>query len=99
MRTRLLKAAELHEQSDGPTAAPQPDEAIIELQRKAQLDFALEQLDGRCRELLNEIFYADENTSYKDIARKLGIAMNSLGPTRMRCLAKLKKILTELGYE
>jgi RNA polymerase sigma factor (sigma-70 family) len=99
MRTRLLRAAELHEQSEAPVAVPQPDEAIIELQRKAQIDYALEQLGGKCRELLTEIFYASRETSYKDIAHRLGIPMNSLGPTRMRCLAKLKKILTDLGYE
>jgi len=99
MRTRLLRAIELYDQSELSIPTPQPDEAIIELQRKAQIDYALEQLDGRCRELLTEIFYSSGDTSYKEIARKFGIPMNSLGPTRMRCLAKLKEILTEMGYE
>lgn len=99
MRARLLKAAEVHDQSQTPVAAPQPDEAIIVLQRKAQIEYAIEHLDGRCRELLTEVFFAEGDTSYRDIARKLGIPMNSLGPTRSRCLGKLKKILLDLGYE
>ena len=99
MRTRLLKAAEVHDQSQKPPSIMQPDEAIIELQHKAQIEYALEQLDGRCRDLLTEIFFSDSETSYRDIARKLGIPTNSLGPTRMRCLSKLRKILTDLGFE
>ena len=99
MRTRLQRAAEVHDQSQTLVTVAQPDEAIIELQRKAQIEYALEQLDGKCRHLLTEIFFSSGDTSYRDIARKLGIPMNSLGPTRMRCLAKLKKILMDLGYE
>ncbi len=72
-----------------------PDETIMCLQRRAQLELALEQLDGRCRKLMHAIFFADSEKSYREIARDLDMPVNSLGPTRARCLNKLKKILED----
>jgi RNA polymerase sigma factor (sigma-70 family) len=98
-RRRQLKADELHESADAPPEVSQPDEAIMAMQRTAQLELAVEQLDDRCRRVLTEIFLAPEDLSYRDLALRLGMAENSLGPTRMRCLKKLRKILERMGYE
>jgi DNA-directed RNA polymerase specialized sigma24 family protein len=78
--------------------SPLPDEDVALLERQAHLEHALSLIDPRCRTLLAELFFAPEERSYRDIARKLRIPVNSLGPTRIRCLKKLKKILEELGY-
>ena len=72
-----------------------PDESIMRLQRRAQLELALERLDDRCRKLMHAIFFAESEKSYLEIARDLGMPVNSLGPTRARCLRKLKKILED----
>lgn len=96
---RLLRrqktADRAHRQlSSNPTPLP-PDETIMHWQRSAQLELALERLDDRCRNLMHAVFFAESGKSYREIARDLGIPLNSLGPTRSRCLKKLRKILDD----
>jgi RNA polymerase sigma factor (sigma-70 family) len=74
-----------------PTIAP--DVNIIRLQRRAVLEFALGELNVRCETLLRALFFSDRDLSYSDIAQQLKIPFNSLGPTRKRCIDKLRKIL------
>jgi RNA polymerase sigma factor (sigma-70 family) len=74
-----------------------PDEALESIERKAVLQAALDRLDGRCRALIEAMFFAPENHSYENIAENLGIAFNSLGPVRRRCLDRLKKLLQDSG--
>jgi RNA polymerase sigma factor (sigma-70 family) len=50
-------------------------------------------LPDRCRELLRVIAFADR-PDYADLARSLGMPVGSIGPTRGRCLAKLRASLT-----
>ncbi|MFK7962083.1 MAG: RNA polymerase sigma factor [Phycisphaerales bacterium] len=57
---------------------------------------ALDELGGRCRDLLRLLFSADR-PDYSAIAGTLGIAIGSIGPTRARCFAKLMPILDRLG--
>jgi len=88
-------AGRVRVQVESPAADDPPDEAIMRLQRRAQLELALEQLDDRCRRLMYAVFFADSDKSYQELARELGMPVNSLGPTRVRCLKKLKKILED----
>ena len=75
-----------------------PDEELIRFERYAQLEAALEKLDPRCQKIVHFFFNSPHDQTYQDIARKLGISPNSLGPTKMRCLKKLREILIEMGY-
>jgi RNA polymerase sigma factor (sigma-70 family) len=81
-----------------PDPSPLPDVALERLECQIHLELALKQIDPRCRRILEEFFYAAEEESYEEIARKLGLAPNSLGPIRRRCLEKLKEILISNGY-
>ena len=54
---------------------------------------ALSELPERCRELLVMLFYLDEELTYEDIAEQMNMPESSIGPTRGRCLQKLRKIL------
>jgi DNA-directed RNA polymerase specialized sigma24 family protein len=78
---------------------PLPDEIVVELESRAALEAAVSRLDSRCRQLVTWLFLSPDRTSYNDVSRKLGIKPNSLGPLRSRCLAKLRKLLKEMGYE
>jgi RNA polymerase sigma factor (sigma-70 family) len=53
----------------------------------------LGELPERCRELLRVIAFADR-PDYADVAKALGMPIGSIGPTRGRCLAKLRLQLT-----
>lgn len=75
--------------------APLPDEQLLILEEQHRIRTALSSLDGRCKTLLEMLFYASEPPTYADIAAALGIPEGSVGPTRARCLAKLLRILNE----
>jgi RNA polymerase sigma factor (sigma-70 family) len=78
--------------------SPLQDEELETVELQAHLEIALDLLDERCRQMLYAMFFAPENKSYEEIAQDIGIAINSIGPIRRRCLEKLKKILEENGY-
>ena len=50
-------------------------------------------LPDRCRALLRVIAFADR-PDYPELARSLGMPIGSIGPTRGRCLAKLRAALS-----
>lgn len=57
----------------------------------------LAELGGRCQQLLEKLYFADD-VDYAEVSRELGMPVGSIGPTRARCLAKLKKILEREGF-
>ena len=60
-----------------------------ERERQHAVRASLHRLDERCRTLLMELFGSGKPPSYEEVARRLGIDPNSVGPTRRRCLDKL----------
>ncbi len=59
------------------------------------LNRGLAQLPERCRELLIALYFDPDEPSYADIATRWGIPVGSVGPTRARCLERLKQLLTD----
>ena len=100
-RVQLRKKSSLaaEEGFDPDTGSISPEEVFLQAAEAARLYTALEMMDPRCRRLLELLFLSDEEWSYQDIARDLGISPNSLGPIRSRCLTRLRRILKELGSE
>ena len=50
-------------------------------------------LDEKCRELLIALYLSEESTAYADVAARLGRPIGSIGPTRARCLKRLRDVL------
>jgi RNA polymerase sigma factor (sigma-70 family) len=75
------------------------DEQLGAWERQHVVRQALEQLGGRCQELLSALFLEPAEASYDEIARRLDMKIGSIGPTRARCFKKLEAILAELGFE
>jgi len=74
--------------------APQAEDALSELQQLHRLRLGLDRLDERCRELLLLVFRdEDEKLGYDEVARRMNMPMGSLGPTRSRCLDKLRRLV------
>ena len=65
--------------------------------RAVEERFTLEQavsiLPDRCRRLIESLYFDESAPSYVDVARRLRMPVSSVGPTRARCLEKLKKQL------
>jgi len=75
-------------------ADPRPgaEELAIADDRRRELWRALGQLDQRCQELLRIVAFVPR-AGYEAIAAELGMPPGSIGPTRGRCLAKLRVLL------
>lgn len=58
----------------------------------------LAELDERCRRLLEWLYRSDPPVPYAEAARRLNVPTGAIGPTRARCLQKLKKILLRNGF-
>ncbi len=78
-----------------PATVPTMDELLHSWTRQEALHQALAQLDPRCQELLTLLFLDAQEPSYARISQILGIPVGSIGPTRNRCLAKLRRLLQE----
>jgi RNA polymerase sigma factor (sigma-70 family) len=73
--------------------ADAPDEAFRELDAaecRAAVESALNRLPPRHRALMDELL-VDTVGGYRDIAARLGMPVGSIGPTRGRCLALLRR--------
>lgn len=66
-----------------------PDEVVFRSERQRHLWRHVHELPGRCRQLLSVIAFADK-PDYAHLAESLGMPVGSIGPTRGRCLAKLR---------
>ena len=74
--------------------SPIAEQALDELQQLHQLRNALDRLDARCRDLLLLLFRDDDDKlAYDEVARRMGSTVGSIGPTRSRCLAKLRSFV------
>lgn len=74
--------------------APLPGDALDELQQLDRLRHALDRLDERSRTLLLLLFRADgDKVAYDEIASRMGLSIGSIGPTRARCLEKLRRLM------
>jgi RNA polymerase sigma factor (sigma-70 family) len=74
-----------------------PQRAVEAEEEAGRLSRALAQLSERCQTILAKQYYSQEEPSYKKLASQLGIAIGSLGPTRLRCLKRLAQIMESLG--
>jgi RNA polymerase sigma factor (sigma-70 family) len=77
---------------DATTYEPRFDEPLIEAEEVAVLRAGFAQLPAELQELLTLLF-AEPDPCYREIAARIGRSVGSLGPTRARALAKLRKIL------
>lgn len=69
------------------------EQVILEDQRR-ELWAAIGMLSRRCQELLRIMAFAPRS-DYATVAAALGMRVGSIGPTRGRCLAKLRALLAD----
>jgi RNA polymerase sigma factor (sigma-70 family) len=77
--------------AESPTADPAAIEGeVLMAERNAVLREAFHQLPPRCQELIG-LLLADPPVPYAEISDKLDIPVGSIGPTRARCLQRLRE--------
>jgi RNA polymerase sigma factor (sigma-70 family) len=68
---------------------PPLETSLLEGERQAALHVALGRLSERCQRLLR-VLMADPEPSYEEVGRALEMPIGSIGPTRGRCLKRLR---------
>jgi RNA polymerase sigma factor (sigma-70 family) len=71
-----------------------PEESLEEIETRSSVSLAVDRIGERCAQLLRALYFEAPPPAYTDIAKRLGMRIGSIGPTRARCLEKLQK---ELG--
>ena len=61
----------------------------------AWLNQGLSMIGRSCRDLLYALYLDPGQPSYAEVASRLGMAVGSVGPTRSRCLERLRRVLDE----
>lgn len=78
---------------DGPAEhGAEIDEALLAAERAEVVRAAMAHLPSRWQRLM-ELLMADPPVSYAEISDELGLPVGSIGPTRGRCLARLRVLL------
>lgn len=77
-------------------ATPALDAALLESERDAVLWECFGRLKDECQQLLRALMGADP-MSYDQICEAFGMPKGSIGPTRMRCLKRLREIAATDG--
>ncbi|MFQ5857049.1 MAG: RNA polymerase sigma factor [Anaerolineae bacterium] len=70
-----------------------PEEIVIRYEQQNAVRQAIDRLEERCRHLLRQLYYEATRPTYAEIAEKLGMPVGAIGPTRARCLEKLRRVL------
>jgi RNA polymerase sigma factor (sigma-70 family) len=78
--------------STAPDPDPEPADQLLTDERDRALWRSFRRLPGRCRELLRIVAQVDR-PDYQAVSAELGVPHGSIGPTRGRCLAKLRELL------
>jgi RNA polymerase sigma factor (sigma-70 family) len=80
--------------ADLPDKGPGSEEQVILEDQRRELWAAIGMLPRRCQELLRIMAFAPR-PDYATVAAALGMRVGSIGPTRGRCLAKLRALLAD----
>jgi RNA polymerase sigma factor (sigma-70 family) len=94
---RLLRAGHRERPTDMELLPDEPvpavaEEQLVEAERREALEVARRHLPPRQQELLSMLL-SEPAPSYAAISRTLGMPIGSIGPTRARCLTRLRRHL------
>lgn len=88
-RVSVIDGSLLDEARD---AEPLPEEEALRAYERRRLWHAVQQLTHRCQRLLRVIAFEDR-PDYRKLASEFEMPIGSIGPTRGRCLQKLRALL------
>lgn len=73
------------------------DRTALEADEADQIRKSVIDMDPKCRDLLTAL-YLREEADYVRVSEELGMPIGSIGPTRGRCLEKLRASLEKRGF-
>jgi len=93
-RKRVVLSDDDIELGSAHVRGPEIDERLLAAERDQTVRDAMSRLPRRWQRLL-EMLMADPPASYADISDELELPIGSIGPTRGRCLARLRVLLLQ----
>ena len=82
---------------------PDPSENVeairVQVEEQQTVRESVDQLPDRCRQLIELLYFDNRAPSYEDVGRVLSMPVASVGPTRARCLDKLRTLLRRRGVK
>lgn len=70
-----------------------PEKLVTRYEQQQRVRQALADLNADCRRLLQLLYFDPAEPTYTEIGEQLDVPMGSIGPTRARCLQKLRQLL------
>ena len=89
---------------DADTTLPEPmtpaiaDSLVQQTQEEQMLREAMATLTPQCRRLVELLFLETPARPYTEVAAELGLALGSIGFTRQKCIERLRRTLSGLGF-
>lgn len=93
-----LAPEDLHHRRDADVDSIPPDDLQIRLERAQRARETMTLLPEKCRHLFHQLFYEDPTPEYSEISRRVGIPIGSIGPTRARCLEKMRRLWEQRDF-
>jgi RNA polymerase sigma factor (sigma-70 family) len=95
-RERVLDPGDASLEQVVDTEERNAEESAVLSWQADELRSALGRMPSRCRDLLTLLYF--EDLAYDEIMTRTGMPMGAIGPTRARCLEKLRKSLEDGGF-
>jgi RNA polymerase sigma factor (sigma-70 family) len=92
-RTRPTEPDTLDDVDEG---LEEPDAAVLRTEEEHGVWAALGELGERCQALLR-VLVADPPPTYEEVGAALDMPVGSIGPTRQRCLERLRLVIDDRG--
>ncbi len=83
---------------DADASAESPEALAAAAYDARAVQSAIQALPDPCRRLLTLLYLQPERPTYAEVAERLRVPVNSIGPMRMRCLEKLHEALKSAGW-
>jgi RNA polymerase sigma factor (sigma-70 family) len=98
LRSQRMRESSGDEDMEEPAASGVNVEDVqIQSQERQTIREAIEELPDRCQKLVELLYFDLTNPSYEHIGRVMNMPVASIGPTRARCLEKLRTVLRRKG--
>lgn len=91
-----MRERSAHEPPAGTQSTPLEHEPLDPVGEWVEVDWVhsgLQRLDAPCRDLLIALYLDPTAPSYAEVARRLGRPIGAIGPTRARCLERMRHLL------
>lgn len=95
-RWRTNKTEEIELSDTAHTVESNLDENIMQLEAQFLIQESFKRLSERCQQIVEALFLREPPLTYEEIAEQLEISLGSVGPTRARCLDKLRREVERL---